>query len=415
MRFANSLRSARLCSQGIADSTNSGSFGTALLDPFAAAAEAASRRAAGEDIIDAALGVMLEDDGTLSVLPSVVRTLQQQCSDESTWGYSPPQGQPDFLEAVRHAHAYDAHLASPTVIATPGATGAIQLAVSTLLSAGDVMLVPSPGWPGYAGICRAAGRRIALFPLLDVNGQLDIRSLRSAVESTLRARGRVLLCLCEPCHNPTGYSLSADECDAVADVLAAASRRGETALLLDGAYRDYSLTASSLVHRVLALTREVTIAQAWSASKSLLQYGLRVGALLVSPARHDSARLTDLSGQAMARWGSVSTLGQIVAARCLRADNLGLEVVRDRSRVMELLNSRAERFLSCAQAVGLRCIPYGGGFFIGVQANDPVALANALRERGIYVTPMPGMVRVSIASLSRREIELLTIELASTI
>ncbi|MEZ4406161.1 MAG: hypothetical protein R3A52_06780 [Polyangiales bacterium] len=69
-------------------------------DPiFALNREATQRRAAGETVINATVGALLEDDGTLAVMPSVNDAIRAVPSVKAS-GYAPIAGVPDFLKAV---------------------------------------------------------------------------------------------------------------------------------------------------------------------------------------------------------------------------------------------------------------------------------------------------------------------------
>src|SRR3954454_14799226 len=69
-------------------------------DPiFALNREATQRRAAGERVINATVGALLEDDGTLAVLPSVVDALREVPATREA-AYAPIAGVPEFLDAV---------------------------------------------------------------------------------------------------------------------------------------------------------------------------------------------------------------------------------------------------------------------------------------------------------------------------
>ena len=70
-------------------------------DPiFTINAAANARRAQGEPVINASLGALLEDDGGLSVMPTVFEAFQEVPAQQAA-AYAPIAGDPPFLEAVR--------------------------------------------------------------------------------------------------------------------------------------------------------------------------------------------------------------------------------------------------------------------------------------------------------------------------
>jgi aromatic-amino-acid transaminase len=100
-------------------------------DPiFALNREASARRAKGEKIINATVGSLLEDDGKLAVLSSVVEALHQVPAAAGA-AYAPILGHPDFLKAATEDLLGGTPMAAQAVaVATSGGLGAIRHAVS---------------------------------------------------------------------------------------------------------------------------------------------------------------------------------------------------------------------------------------------------------------------------------------------
>ena len=94
-------------------------------DPiFALNAEAMRRRKAGESILNATLGALMEDDGRLATMP-VVREALDAVDTLRASSYAPIAGEPAFLQAVLHDVFGDGPRAREAVAAaTPGGTGA---------------------------------------------------------------------------------------------------------------------------------------------------------------------------------------------------------------------------------------------------------------------------------------------------
>ena len=75
-------------------------------DPiFALNAEATARKGRGESIVNATIGALLNDDGTLALLPTAARAVREVPPNE--WAeYAAISGSPAFLQAVMD-DAYD--------------------------------------------------------------------------------------------------------------------------------------------------------------------------------------------------------------------------------------------------------------------------------------------------------------------
>src|SRR5260370_36540642 len=114
-------------------------------DPiFALNQEASQRIARGDSIVNATIGVLLDDRGALSILPSAARAVREV--EAADWAsYAPISGSPAFLDAVMDAVLADhpAMRAAAVAVATPGGTGAVRHAFSTFLEPGQGLLTTS--------------------------------------------------------------------------------------------------------------------------------------------------------------------------------------------------------------------------------------------------------------------------------
>ena len=125
--------------------------------------EAVLRQRRGERIIDGTVGVLLDDAGRLAILPTVAAAFAEL--RPASWGpYAPMVGDAEFLDAVT-GNAYPSELrASAIAVATPGATGAVSLAIAMSLGPGETLLTRSLHFTAYADLAAAQGRRLTTFP-----------------------------------------------------------------------------------------------------------------------------------------------------------------------------------------------------------------------------------------------------------
>ncbi len=251
-------------------------------DPiFSLNAEARSRAAAGESILNATLGALMDDGGGLCVLPSVAAALARVPAARAA-AYAPILGPPDFLAAVIADVLGEGELAAQaTAAATAGGTGAILHAITTYLDAGQALLTTDYFWAPYRIIASHTRRAVETFRMFDQEGRFDLRAFEEALVNQLARQGRVLAVLNVPCHNPTGYTLDEAEWAGLREILERHAGRGPIAVLFDMAYAKFGEQgAVSWVEHLEALSQHVQVLVAWSASKSFAQYGARVGALI---------------------------------------------------------------------------------------------------------------------------------------
>ena len=115
--------------------------------------------------------------------------------------YTPAAGSPTLREAIAlyYAERYGIDVPASRIFVTPGASGAVLLALAGLLERGDEVLLSDPGYPCYPNFVRLLGGEPRLVPVgVETNFQLDSATLDS--HWTLKARGAIMA---SP-SNPTG-------------------------------------------------------------------------------------------------------------------------------------------------------------------------------------------------------------------
>ena len=373
--------------------------------------EARARAASGEDILNATIGALMNDDGTLASLPTVIDTLKRLTAPH-VGGYAPISGLPAYREAVVQDLFGDSPLASQaTAVAAPGGSGAVYAAVVNFLDLGQQMLVPQFFWGPYREITNHSGRGLDPFTMFDEDGAFDIAGMTAGIDRHLETQGRVLLVLNFPCHNPTGYSLSQDEWTQITDAVHAAGQRGPVTVLIDAAYMEFAgPEARTWVRHVPKMLEHTTVLVAWTASKSMAQYGSRIGAIVGLHTDPDKLAQIDnaLGYSARSTWSNCPHLGQLAMTELLTNPDLASSVSEERLGLMRLLQGRIDAFNARASQLGLPTPRFDAGFFVSVFTPDQDATAAAMREHGVYVVPIPGAVRAAICSTPESTIERLT-------
>jgi aspartate/methionine/tyrosine aminotransferase len=142
--------------------------------------------------------------------------------------YGPPAGIPELREAIVATGATRGiNALADQVIVTPGAKPAVFYAIMSLVSPGDEVLVPDPGFPIYPSATRFAGGT-------PVGYSLD-RSARYAIDvdalaARITPRTRVLIVNAP--HNPTGGSIDRPTIDRLAEL----AERHDLAVISDEIY-----------------------------------------------------------------------------------------------------------------------------------------------------------------------------------
>lgn len=387
-------------------------------DPiFALNAEATARAAAGESIINSTLGALMTDAGDLAVMGSVQAALGRVPAAKAS-AYAPIAGVTDFLDAVVQDLFGGTPLAEQAVAAgTPGGTGACYTAIQNFLEPGQALLTSSYFWGPYRILAEHARRRLETYRMFDEEGEFDTAALRDRLVEIVRAQGRGLLFLNTPCHNPTGYSMTAEDWRATSAALAEAAHFGPVTLLIDFAYGKFAGTAAWRDSVGELVESGVTVLVAWTASKGFAQYGARVGACVaVHRDAQERSRLKNaLSFSCRATWSNCNHLGMLVIGEILKHDDLRAQSERERQANIELLGARVEVFNRLAREAGLRFPRYEGGFFVSVFTPDAGLTCRFAQERGVYLVPLDGAVRVAICATSEADLPRLVATLSDAV
>lgn len=374
---------------------------------FALNSEARARAQAGESIVNATVGAMLDDTGRLAVLPSVAQALREVPAEVGA-GYAPIAGPPAFLRGViGDLLGTRPEAAQAVAVATPGGSGALRLALSNFLEPGQSLLTTSLYWGPYKTLADEADRKLTTFRMFDDQGRLDVVDFEAKLAGLVEKEGRALVFLNSPCHNPTGYSFDDAEWDAVADAVGRVAERGPVSILLDVAYARYAARElSHAIDRVIHLASKALILFAWSASKSFTGYGLRVGALVavVPDAALRRQIESAFSYSCRGTWSNCNAAGMAAIARILDNSVLRAQVDEERAELKAVLDRRVALWNEQGGKAGLRYPRYDGGFFTTVFCDDAAGASAKLRAEGVFVVPQSGALRVALCSVAERDI-----------
>ncbi len=385
-------------------------------DPiFALNAEARRRTEAGESILNATLGVLLDDDGRLATLPSVAGVVRG-VPPERAAAYAPISGDPPFLAAVIE-DAVGSDLSERAVaVATAGATGAIHHGMVNFLERGQSALLPSYYWGPYAVIAQHAGRSVRTFRMFGDDLRFDLDAFEHGIATCIAEQGRATVMFNFPCNNPTGYALDDSEWAAVAEIVRDAGRRAPMAFLLDHAYAKFEPEgAPDWLRHVPTMLETATVLVAWTASKAFAQYGARVGSIVaLHRDAEERGRLANaLNYSCRATWSNCNHLGILAVTELLTDPGLRRRTDQERDALTTLLAERVRTFNEHAGAAGLPYPRYESGFFVTAITPDGEGTAAAMRDDGVFVVPMKGGVRVALCATPAHAVPRLVESLAA--
>ncbi|MFV0672373.1 pyridoxal phosphate-dependent aminotransferase [Variovorax sp. tm] len=217
------------------------------------------------------------------VTPEVVRQAAIESLQRGETFYAHNLGLPELREAIaRYASGLHPKVDASRIAVTSGGVSALMLAVQALVDAGDEVVAVTPVWPNLTAQPAIMGAHVRTLPLVPVNGQwtLDLQALREAVTSKTK-----LLIVNAP-NNPTGWTMSRDEQQAVLDHC----RQTGTWILADEVYERlyFEPTPNACAPSFLDISKpDDRLVVTHSFSKSFLMTGWRLGWLVLPPSMVD--------------------------------------------------------------------------------------------------------------------------------
>ncbi len=384
------------------------------------AANKAGAKYGKDKVVNAAPGTFLNDDGQIGFLPTVEKIYRTLPAGEIV-SYAPIAGVPEFLDAVTVA-AFREHKpeAYAKAVATVGGTGALHNIVNNYSELGDVVLTTDWCWGPYRSICEDLQRKFATFAMFDADGLFNLSSLTARIDEILAKQQQLVLILNTPAHNPTGYSLSEADWDAVMAVLKDYTVQGrrQIILVIDIAYIDYAGPNSrQFLHKLSELPDHVLAILTFSMSKGYTLYGQRAGAMIgVSRFREVIEEFDNINQYSCrATWSNVNRAAMRTLASIFQDAALVEQVDRERQQYVLKINERAGIFTAEAQAAGLAMYPYKAGFFLTIPCSDPGQACRKLEEDLIFAVALNKGIRLSVCAIPTSQIPGLAAKVAAAI
>ena len=325
-----------------------------------------------------------------------VQEIETNLTTKEKYSYSSVDGGENFRKAV---NAY-LGLKDYYVVSTPGGTGAITCSVALTLERGESLLTPYPCWGPYFGIAKGNGLKSVTYNLIK-DDHFDLDDFKAKASEIIKRENKLVFILNDPCQNPTGYSLTQEEINALFSFLN--SQSVPISVILDMAYIDMSTETRHKSRKYLdiKLNDNVQILYCVSFSKSYQIYGQRLGAL----ACLDEHFYKVSCFHARTTWSNCNH-GMISLVEKVELNEETKQKHKDAlSIIQKELKERSDLFLKEAKECGLKTLKYSGGFFISMPCKNNLEVYEKLKEEHIHLLPVCNIIRVAICGLTMDEIK----------
>jgi aspartate/methionine/tyrosine aminotransferase len=324
---------------------------------------------------------------------------------------------------------------SSVPVVVPGLTAAIFSVVDLFLDPGDEIVLPDLSWPNYRLIVeeRKAAKTVTYPFFAQSQGSalgFNVLGLEDALRqcahrSAAAGKGSRAACLLNFPNNPTGYTPTLDEADAIVASLSLLASEGVALLVIaDDAYfglqYEEGLLEESIFARLAAAHPNILAVKADGPTKEDYVWGFRLGFLTFASAGLDDkgyeALVKKLMGLLRSSVSSSSAPAQSLVLKALGESAVTEQKARFRGLLSERY-SEVRDFLdenplpSC-----LRALPFNSGYFMSFECEGISAEALRLKllgEKGIGAVSMQDRyLRVAYSGVDAADIRDLFAEIS---
>ncbi len=370
---------------------------------------------------NATIGIAMEAHKTMHL-----QSLMDRLTDippEEALTYAPSFGVPALRKAWREAlYSKNPSLAGKR-ISLPVVTGGVTHAVSTFadlwVDPGDTVVLPDKMWGNYTMILSVKkGARIVQFPFFSAEKSFNLKGFEDALLQQAPS-GKVITILNFP-NNPTGYSPTRQEAEAIVEILVRLAQGGTRVVVgCDDAYfglfYDDAVFPESLFAKLLGRDPHLLAVKLDGATKENFVWGLRVG--FVTYGCWNDGKTEDVyevlekksAGCIRGTLSNASHLSQTLVLKSMADPRYAAET----KEKYHILKRRAERVRDVlAQArfkEAWEAYPFNSGYFMCLRLHgvDAEALRVHLLEKyGVGLVSIGHRdIRVAFSCLEENEIE----------
>ncbi len=358
-----------------------------------------------EEVYNATLGVLCAENKQIYTFNCVYDSYNCLTSAQKASYSQAIEGNKQYNQEVFKQINQLNNLSLPhQVVATSGGTGAIFLSLTSFLNDGEEILLPQTAWSSYSLMSKYYNLQSVFYKLVDDNNQVDLTDLMLRSLQIIKKQHKLVIVINDPCQNPTGICLGENNWKILIEYFNRLKEYGKVIIINDIAYIDYCYHDShNYLQHFNNIDDNVAIMIAYSCSKSLTCYGMRLGANIIL---HKEQKVVDEIYNSMikacrATWSNVNNAMMLTYVDLMHNHYAAYQ--KEKQTAVDLLKIRSTEFIKRAQEVELPLFPYTAGFFVTVKIDDQNILDKyhqKLVENHIYTVKSVGGIRVSICSLT---------------
>ena len=366
--------------------------------------------------INATIGTAIEDDGGPMHLESISEKLG--ITADKAFLYAPSFGRPDIRKRWQQMIAEKNPRLKGKTISLPIATSALTHGISMtgymFLNEGQEILVPNLYWGNYnLALSNAYGAKIVTYNLFK-NNVMDVESLSAA----LLADGDKKVVLLNFPNNPTGYSPTVSEMQALVAAIKNAAEKGKKiAVICDDAY--FGLVYEEGVDRqspfaYLADVHENVLAiKVDGPTKEDYVWGFRVGFITYAVKGGDAQLYEALenktAGAVRGNISNASNLSQSLLAQAFESPTYAAEK-KAKFDIMQTRYNAVKKTLSNPKyAEYFKALPYNSGYFMCIKPAEGIDAEKVrlllIEKFSIGTININGLIRIAFSAVAANDVE----------
>lgn len=376
---------------------------------LAQAAEAKGKK------INATIGIAVEDDGSPMRLKSIEKNINIEPQDAFT--YAPSFGKTElrmkWQEMIFKKNPSLKNRISLPIV-TNALTHGLSMAGYLFINPGDKIIIPDKYWGNYRLIfVNAYGAVLDTFNTFKAD-LFDIGSLKEKLNLTI---GKKVILLNFP-NNPTGYSLTENEAQEVADTVFECAEKGNEILVLcDDAYfglvYKQGIYRESIFSKLSNLHENVLAVKLDGPTKEDYVWGFRVGFITYSAKGIGDKALKALESKtAGAVRGNISNSSHLAQSLLLRAFSSD-SYTQEKEVKFSILKKRFDAVENALDDKKydeyFTKLPFNSGYFMCIELKAGIDAENVRKrlldgyETGVISTG--NLLRIAFSSISEKVIK----------
>lgn len=362
-----------------------------------------------EAVVDATLGTLFDESGTFVAFDSVWTPYESIDKIQKAKYAASIQGNPGYRDSV-YKWLFGEEEMNCEICVSPGGAGAISSSMHNFLNPGQSVIKPSQGWGPYKTMAKEFNLNLESYNLFK-DGKFDLIDFKDTLTNVMKKEGKVFVIINDPCHNPTGYTMSGDEWDQVITFVNELSKNGPVIILNDIAYVDFCPNLEWKKHflKYRELNDNVMAIIAFSLSKTFTAYGARIGASVAICNNQDELdKFKDAAiYSARSIWSTCNNSVMELFNQIVNDESLLNDYLNEKQYYIDLLKERADIFVNESKEVGLDLYPFKEGFFATIKVDDNVKEETniKLQENNIFCVEVDGGLRVALCSVPKRKLK----------